>query len=54
MRSFDCPQCGTRGQFNGQAFEILGRVRVRYDEGNWNEWFARFADGRWEWVADVC
>jgi ribosomal protein S26 len=43
---------GTQGSFDGHRFTLLGRVRVAYAEGSWNEWFAEFGDGRWGWVAE--
>ena len=30
-------QVGTRGQYKGQGFEILGRIQIRQEEGFWNE-----------------
>jgi hypothetical protein len=46
-------QLGTRGEFAGNAFSLLGRVRLAYDEGSWTEWFALFGDGRHGWVAET-
>jgi hypothetical protein len=46
-------QIGTRGEFDGQAFTLLGRVRLSYEEGSWNEWFALFGDGRYGWIAQA-
>jgi len=46
-------QIGTRGEFDGRSFTIIGRVRVGYREGTWNEWCADFGDGAWGWVAEA-
>jgi Domain of unknown function (DUF4178) len=46
-------QVGTRGEFDGHAFTLVGRVRVGYREGSWNEWCADFGGGRWGWVAEA-
>lgn len=46
-------QIGARGEFNGQAFTLIGRVRVAYDEGSWNEWHALFGGGSHGWVAEA-
>ena len=44
---------GTRGEFDGQSFTLIGRVRMGYREGSWNEWCADFGGGRWGWVAEA-
>ena len=46
-------QIGTRGEFDGLGFTLLGRVRLAYDEGSWNEWFTLFGDNRYGWVAEA-
>lgn len=46
-------QVGTKGEFDGRPFTIIGRVRVGYREGTWNEWCADFGDGAWGWVAEA-
>jgi hypothetical protein len=46
-------QIGTRGEFDRQGFTLIGRVRLVYDEGSWNEWCALFGDGRYGWVAEA-
>jgi hypothetical protein len=43
-------QIGTRGSYRGRNFEIIGRLKVRWDAGTWNEWYAHFTDG---WLADA-
>jgi hypothetical protein len=46
-------QLGARGEFDGLAFTILGRVRLAYHEGSWNEWFALFSDNRYGWIGEA-
>lgn len=46
-------QRGTRGVWQGVAFELVGRVRVAWRDGSWNEWCAVFSDGRTGWLADA-
>lgn len=46
-------QIGTRGLFEKRDFTILGRIRVVYDEGSWNEWYACFGDNNFGWVAEA-
>jgi hypothetical protein len=46
-------QLGVRGKIDGEDFHIIGRVRLAYDEGSWNEWCALFPDGRYGWIAEA-
>ena len=46
-------QIGARGEWNGQAFELIGRIRVKWELGSWNEWYALFAGGSGGWVAEA-
>jgi len=46
-------QIGTRGVWMDKPFEILGRLRVNWDDGNWNEWFAIFENRRTGWIAEA-
>ncbi|SPE51072.1 conserved hypothetical protein [Verrucomicrobia bacterium] len=46
-------QLGTQGEIDGQGFTLIGRVRLAYEEGSWNEWCALFADERYGWVAEA-
>jgi hypothetical protein len=45
-------QIGTRGRYK-QSFLVIGRVRVAWSEGFWNEWFVRFSDGTEGWLAEA-
>lgn len=44
---------GTTGRHKGKAFELIGRLQLDHGAGPWNEWYARFDDGRWGWVAEA-
>lgn len=44
---------GTRGSDLGLSFELIGRVRWRWDDGGWNEWLALFADGSHAWLGEA-
>ncbi len=46
-------QVGTRGRFEGKGFELLGRLKMAWENGSWNEWFALFDDGREGWLAEA-
>ena len=46
-------QIGCFGNYNGARFELIGRLKVGYSEGFWNEWYALFADERTAWLAEA-
>lgn len=46
-------QIGTTGDYNGRKFEIVGRLKVAYEDGFWNEWYALFPDSREAWLAEA-
>ncbi|MFY0080135.1 hypothetical protein ABTQ07_20725, partial [Acinetobacter baumannii] len=35
-------QLGSRGSHEGKPFKIVGRLKMAWDEGGWNEWFLAF------------
>ena len=37
-------QIGTTGLYLGKKFELVGRLKIGYSEGFWNEWYALFND----------
>jgi hypothetical protein len=44
---------GLKGTLEGEAFEIIGRVRYRDDEGyTWDEWLLLSASGDYRWLSD--
>lgn len=46
-------QVGTSGSYKGQAFTLIGRIKVVYPKGTWSEWYAFFNDGREAWLAEA-
>ncbi len=48
-------QIGTTGKYKGKAFEIIGRMKVAYDDGFWNEWYLYFSEGKENegWLAEA-
>jgi hypothetical protein len=46
-------QIGTRGEWNGRGFEIVGRVRVEWEEGSWNEWCILYDATKTGWLAEA-
>ena len=42
---------GDEGSLAGRAFVVLGRVQLDHGRGPWDEWYLRFADGEWGWLA---
>jgi hypothetical protein len=46
-------QLGTRGRFDGRAFEVIGRIAYEYDGGAWSEWHLLFDGGRTGWLSDA-
>lgn len=46
-------QVGTRGSFESKGFELIGRLKMAWQDGSWNEWYALFDDGREGWLAEA-
>lgn len=44
---------GTLGKYNKIRFEIVGRLKVAWSEGYWNEWFLLFENGKSGWLAEA-
>ncbi len=44
---------GTRGKYKNTAFEIVGRLKIGWSEGYWNEWFLLFDGGKQGWLAEA-
>lgn len=43
---------GTSGRYQGQPFVLVGRAEYAHPAGGgWEEWFVKFADGRWGWLS---
>ena len=45
-------QLGAAGRYEGQAFQLVGRLQYRYPEGTWTEWAALLADGSSAWLSE--
>lgn len=46
-------QLGCTGKYNGKKFEIIGRLKVGYSDGFWNEWYVIFNDGKTGLLAEA-
>lgn len=46
-------QIGTSGIFENSKFEVVGRQKISWSQGTWNEWYLHFDDGRDGWLADA-
>lgn len=46
-------QIGTHGEWDGENFEIVGRVRWAWQDGAWNEWFLTLAGGGTRWLGEA-
>lgn len=44
---------GTRGNFEGLGFEVIGRVRWGWSDGSWNEWLLLFNDNNTAWLGEA-
>ena len=44
---------GTRGKYKNNPFEVVGRLKVAWSEGYWNEWFVLFENGEEGWLAEA-
>lgn len=44
---------GSKGNFDGRSFEVIGRLQLRYGRGTWNEWFLSFSGDTIGWLADA-
>lgn len=42
---------GTRGRLEGQHFTLVGRVKMHWEDGSWDEWWMHFDDGKTAWLA---
>jgi hypothetical protein len=51
-------QLGTTGLYTPapgarQGFTLIGRIRMAWEDGGWNEWLMLFDDGRQGWLAEA-
>lgn len=45
-------QIGTRGEYGGKSFEVLGRIRLGWEAGAWNDWLCLFSDNSHGWLSE--
>ncbi len=46
-------QLGTQGLYDGKPFELVGRLKVSWENGTWNEWYVVFNEGRTGWLGEA-
>lgn len=46
-------QIGTEGSFLGVRFGVVGRMKMGWEDGEWNEWFIVSDDARRGWLAEA-
>lgn len=44
---------GATGEWKGRGFEVIGRVRVEWEEGSWNEWCILYDASKIGWLAEA-
>lgn len=51
----DCSplQLFSDGEYMGRKFRVLGRVKMQWAEGVWNEWYLSYVDGSAGWLAEA-
>lgn len=51
----DCSplQLGTSGVYDGVRFTIIGRIKVAWVDGYWNEWYVLFDNGKDAWLGEA-
>src|SRR3954447_20204522 len=46
-------QIGTTGEWKGRGFEIVGRLRIEWEQGSWNEWCITYDATKTGWLAEA-
>ncbi len=46
-------QIGVAGVIGGRAFNVVGRLQLKYSAGMWNEWYLLFDDAGTGWLGDA-
>jgi Domain of unknown function (DUF4178) len=46
-------QIRTVGFFQGERFEVIGRIQKKWDAGTWNEWYLYFDGIKEGWLAEA-
>ncbi|MBI5640715.1 MAG: DUF4178 domain-containing protein [Nitrospirae bacterium] len=44
---------GSTGKYRDTRFEVIGRLKVAWSEGFWNEWYLLFENGKNGWLAEA-
>ena len=53
LDDFSPIQLGTEGTWGDKPFTVMGRLRLKYEDGAWNEWSIEFRDGIQGWLSDA-
>lgn len=43
---------GTMGEYEGNRFEVIGRIRLGWEAGAWNDWLCLFNDMSHGWLSE--
>ena len=46
-------QLFSEGTYGGKSFKVLGRVKLKWDDGYWNEWYLGHSNGTTAWLAEA-
>jgi len=46
-------QIGTQGIYNGTHFGVIGRLKIGWEDGCWNEWFIYTDSGKKGWLEEA-
>ena len=46
-------QLGVQGEYDGKAFQIVGRIQLRFKDGYWNEWYLYYSSGETGWLGEA-
>jgi len=47
-------QLYSEGEFKGKTFKVIGRCKLQWEQGTWNEWYISFSNGEaTAWLAEA-
>lgn len=46
-------QINTQGKYQNVNFSLIGRVRLRWERGTWDEWLCLYDDARTGWLSEA-
>ncbi len=46
-------QLTTQGTYDDAHFVLVGRVKLRWERGTWDEWYCAYDDGRTGWLSEA-